>query len=840
MVRSGKTPDQDYMEHFCNRSKENCLPAIENIEWTDCLPNKAPLICYLAKDMGELANGYSLPSKPHIDLLKSRVSLDAHTHHTVEMKEITIRESSDEEVRMFHTWVWQNHNADDEKFPTGLLSLDVEELKIRTEDYEELLKVQRDLRDEKTGEVDLEIFIPSYYAKNCHQLIAKIIIGNGITWFGSIRFPWRMVESKGKLKYMLHVVNLKATSPIIKLIDNIGDYITGQGIINDRNGIQDEIYNIYGIMVKLPIPVEMDAISALAGWNFPKSDMFTTNLICNGGLLNKVISCADGKWCLPLEDLPAPFKAYLIGDVRYGYITSNILLAIIIQDLFPDPEVCCNLLELDQKDWIKYVLSMITSLLAEQSINPAVKKTALTRQDLLLSLRGWDNSGPKRTMMKFPDEGLLKLAKLIPDWPTIVHGGPRFLHIVRQKFCEQYPVLKSIDFKHLVIKPRFDKEVDQNFQKIVLFQRPLLTDISVLPGTNNQGLCCWPDYEATVFQMDLNNMSTQKLFEEAKRIGRNVQESVLEAVRLCPVRFMEISEAIDELDLDLYENRFWKKAAFYDRLRLCSFRACGLEFRRSTQMEDLIQKKQNFVVSEQLSAKSGPYREHHKDLCSVLANRNSGSSAQTPRTSIQSEIFKETKGPNYWRNKARKEQLKRAKHEQNRKDEVTAPAAKFDLRSKLSNRNSGSISHASRTQSFGVTPFHHGGEYSTGTSKDIVSDATRAFREPRTPPRRSSSDKAATVTSGAYEASTPSSTRQDNDDVFKALTQSGSGSRNPVPYSAKKKPTKKKKTETGYDLQIHLSPKPDGYFDDTEDDSDWETDLAFRAVRESGLKFRRQ
>ena len=80
-----------------------------------------------------------------------------------------------------------------------------------------------------------------------------------------------------------------------------------------------------------------------------KSDMFTTNLICNGGLLNKVISCADGKWCLPLEDLPAPFKAYLIGDVRYGYITSNILLAIIIQDLFPDPEVCCNLLELDQK-----------------------------------------------------------------------------------------------------------------------------------------------------------------------------------------------------------------------------------------------------------------------------------------------------------------------------------------------------------------------------------------------------------------------------------------------------------------------------------------------------------
>ena len=204
------------------------------------------------------------------------------------------------------------------------------------------------------------------------------------------------------------------------------------------------------------------------------------------------------------------------------------------------------------------------------------------------------------------------------------------------------------------------------------------------------------------------------------------------------------------------------------------------------------------------------------------------------------QIFKETKGPNYWRNKARKEQLKRAKHEQNRKDEVIAPAAKFDLRSKLSNRNSGSISHASRTQSFGVTPFHHGGEYSTGTSKDIVSDATRAFREPRTPPRRSSSDKAATVTSGAYEASTPSSTRQDNDDVFKALTQSGSGSRNPVPYSAKKKPTKKKKTETGYDLQIHLSPKPDGYFDDTEDDSDWETDLAFRAVRESGLKFRRQ
>ena len=96
------------------------------------------------------------------------------------------------------------------------------------------------------------------------------------------------------------------------------------------------------------------------------------------------------------------------------------------------------------------------------------------------------------------------------------------------------------------------------------------------------------------------------------------------------------------------------------------------------------------------------------------------------------------------------------------------------------------------------------------------------------------------MTSGAYEASTPPSNRQYDDDVFKALTPSGSGMRNPVPYSAKKKPAKKKKTETGYDLQIHLSPKPDGYFDDTETDSDWETDLAFSAVRESGLKFRRQ
>ena len=116
-----------------------------------------------------------------------------------------------------------------------------------------------------------------------------------------------------------------------------------------------------------------------------------------------------------------------------------------MRNLFPDPEICCNILEIDQREWTDFIITFIVRHLSETNVNPHVKASATTRVDLFLSLREYENTPEGRQMCGNPPDHIVKFAKLIPDWPTVVHGGPRYLHIVRQFFISQYETMKKMD-----------------------------------------------------------------------------------------------------------------------------------------------------------------------------------------------------------------------------------------------------------------------------------------------------------------------------------------------------------------------------------------------------------
>ena len=864
--------DAEYMQAFCERSRENALPVIEGLDWTECLPNHAPLIRYLSLDVHE-AEGYKTPTAPHINMLMSKAGLDMNSHRSMDMREITIGESSEKSLRAFAEWVYANYHEDCEKFPSYVLSVDVEDIKIRNTDYKRLIDAHKEFREKGwKGKKEMSIFldVPSYYAKNCHQLPARIILGNGITWFGSIRFPWYMEESLDKPHYKCNIVEIDNTDwEIIAL--SVGAW-TGQNIIVDRNSVQDELYNLYGLTVKLPPALEIDALSVLAGWNFPKSDMFTTNLICNGGLLNKVVSYGDARWCLRLSELPESLLIYLIGDVRYGYITHQVLLNIIIRDLFPDPEICCATLEINQKQWIQYISLLLIDHLTETAVHSNEKTKAVTRKDLLFTLREFTESSGGRNMMSKPPESLRELAKLLPPWPTIVHGGPRYLHIVRQHFCIQYEVLKKLEFGHPLLKPVLDKEVDQKFMLKVNFQRPPLTNISNLPGTDGYGLVCWPPYKDTVFKITIFDLTTETLFKEANRINRPVQDGILEAIRLDPFLYTDIMIKIDaDIDLDLYEYRFWNKCAFYDRMMISVQRTTGKNSTVCQKLEKLTIKKRNFVITEQMNAKSGPFREHFKEMCEVLANKTDGHAR--PRTSIQPDMYKESRGPNYRSHQKRKEKERRRKEEDKKATErAQHDETGFDLRDKCSRKRSVQTdsrrhSDAPRQTDFDLREkcsrrttapkvddlgLRHGGQdyqpsrntsHTFGESRTIryVGSPSRAYK-PTYQSRNASIP--ATVTSGAYE----DDERRKRSLELDSWNESGiaPSDRDPKQFRSDKPPkNKRKKREMDYDLVIDVSPKGEGYFDDDDEDDFYhysrekeaEDQLVFRALRESGHKF---
>ena len=58
-----------------------------------------------------------------------------------------------------------------------------------------------------------------------------------------------------------------------------------------------------------------------------------------GHTLNKCVSTGDGKWAWRWEELPD-----CLGDLRFGFMTYNILTAVLIRDVFPDPDIVLKFL----------------------------------------------------------------------------------------------------------------------------------------------------------------------------------------------------------------------------------------------------------------------------------------------------------------------------------------------------------------------------------------------------------------------------------------------------------------------------------------------------------------
>ena len=836
MERSEDNCDEEYMRKFLEQSKENALPKIDGVDWSVCLPNHSPLINYLIHE-SYMTHTYIIPHTAYLEMLKSKSGLDSFTHKHIDMKEITLGVSSEEEINEFLSWAVFNNSNDQRDFPTHLISLDVEEIKIRNKDYEALIKAhkeRRELPDPPKKPKELKITAPSYFAKNCHQLATKIIFGNGLTWFASIRFPWKVKTSKdGSLKYILPILDIKKSDPALSLLMSLGVYV-GHGVINDRNGIQDELFNLYNIEITLPTAIEIDALTTLAGWNFPKSDLFTTNLICNGTLLNKRVSCADGKWPLELKDLPSPLLTYLIGDVRYGFITSTVFLAIIMRNLFPDPEICCNILEIDQREWTDFIVTFIVRNLSETNVNSHVKASATTRKDLFLSLREYENTSEGRQMCEDPPDRIVKFAKLIPDWSTVVHGGPRYLHIVRQFFVSQYETMKKMDTSHPKVKARFNREVDQSFLGAVYFNRNPIPYPHELPGAKEPGLICWPEFADTVFKLDPKLISNEDLFKLAEATGRHVQDGVIEAIRLDPTLLYKMTKHMNKIDLQTYEYRiWWEKTAFFDKIQIMYARATGIISFKVEQIEKITQKKQEYVFEEQMKAKSGNNREHFKDVCAVLNNRVTQEVPCKPRTSVQGDLYQANHGKNYWKNK-KKRMNKKMKKDALRG--VTTDQSKFkpkhDLRDYIGPRDQ-ATSHDSRRLDYchsGPSLEHESSSHEPAQDdqEEIEVPEIRIIRYIGSPDHEQISREVIELDVGI-----PDTPRSD---------------RPPVGFSNRSKSkSKKKKKNSKSGEKISMSPKGEGYFDDTEEDDYYhydhkqqeEDELMFRAVRESGVKFKK-
>ena len=92
-------------------------------------------------------------------------------------------------------------------------------------------------------------------------------------------------------------------------------------------------------------------------------------VITVGMVMNKVVSMADGKWGLRWSQIPPALQVYALGDVKMGYLTYNVLISLLLSQLFPDPELVCRLSRCSPVSWIRWFNNLVRDTLVGTAVD---------------------------------------------------------------------------------------------------------------------------------------------------------------------------------------------------------------------------------------------------------------------------------------------------------------------------------------------------------------------------------------------------------------------------------------------------------------------------------------
>ena len=112
-----------------------------------------------------------------------------------------------------------------------------------------------------------------------------------------------------------------------------------------------------------------------------------------GILMNKCCSTGDNKCSWDWIEIPTSLQVYCLRDLKFGHLCYMVLSAILLQDIFPDPEIICKYLNLQQFDACSWFLELVMRALDGTEIHPVHiakvvnKSVPATRRELAYSLR---------------------------------------------------------------------------------------------------------------------------------------------------------------------------------------------------------------------------------------------------------------------------------------------------------------------------------------------------------------------------------------------------------------------------------------------------------------------
>lgn len=422
--------DEDCMTRYLSKVKRDSLNDVQLSSWSEFLPTGAPLLDFLAVD-SEKVGSWKFPSGELISDFRRDRGLSLRMLGEVVVKEIIVGVTSNDEVRETAQWMMRMHDRDQAKFPSGMISMDVEEVPGTLFDWLRLAGKLSFVAGQKLQKKAVSWKVDNLSDKNV-QIPVRLMLGNGITW--SVQILLNLGRDG-------HDYILKSNVPqpaLIKLLRDL-PVCVGLGVKSDVDEIELFYSMLTGCDVLLNGFIDLAVLATLSGWEFQSRGMTAMGVQVYGTVLNKCVSTADYSWAVPWPCIQRSLKVYALGDLKFGYLTHIILLGVLIRDVFPDPEVVCAFTQCYQCDVVKWFCRLVRSTLRDVELHPNLVKTASSRRSLINCFRVRTGAGGDYASSP-PVKSLLWI-ELLGKWPSITNGGCRWLLEARDWFISQVDVL---------------------------------------------------------------------------------------------------------------------------------------------------------------------------------------------------------------------------------------------------------------------------------------------------------------------------------------------------------------------------------------------------------------
>ena len=504
----------------------------------------------------------------------------------VKVMEIVVSRSTPAHIEEVRQFILVNHERNQKDCPTGVMSMDVEMFKVKHKCSLYITNQQEYEGAEYCLDLDFKAKEP------CANLPVKFMIGDGQTWAVMVSVPVDVREGKTfipKLYYQPELMELLQELPIFTGLGVDNDVLSKENFVRQVSG--NESFSFRGY-------VDLSAYALAARYNLPFTNMPIMAYHVLGSAMNKRTSCGDNKWGRPWDEIPDALKAYCLGDIKFGYQTVVVFYGLLINHLFPDPDIVLSVLRCSHAEFGRWFGRWIRTTLFGIEVDNRQMEGATTYAELLKNTMYYRTSEGRPSTIT--PSRIMILIEVAGPYPALTCGGARFIHEARYYTLKALAILEKTEVHQWYeFRPKGLNLFDPEKMEAALYGVSNVKSFDYgAPVNTKYGLEVHPEIlKHSVVKNNPFSIGYDEVLRVATLGKRIVRETVMEWVRFHVGQHQFVLSYLDSIQGDPHYYSYL--GSYYMEARMIYLRCTGEEAPRVDHIEEEMQARNAHSIQKE-------------------------------------------------------------------------------------------------------------------------------------------------------------------------------------------------------------------------------------------------